>query len=372
MPKCYCTILLALLLQPAMAQDVESPTESGQPSEATADSNADTALDAEPVSGSETVTGTGWMTSSFYWLEEQRNLLAKRVTSTAVIMDEYIARDSFDDTLVNESYLRIRVTQPFSTGYDYDPRVRVRARVDVPNSEEKVKLFLDTDPEEFDSIDDRRRGNQDGGSFESGDAVVGISFFQKARSTWNPNLSIGISTSPTEIYTKVRVQRYDELPGPWQSRFNESLTYYDSRGWVSSTRYDAYRPLDNRGIFRISSEAQFNQEEENPRLTEGEPPPKEDFWEFYHGWSLYRQLDDDTSIEYSVAGTALSRPSPRMENIWVNAEWRQLLYKDWLFGKITPEISFPRERDFTPTYAIFFELEIYIGEHFRSGKYEDL
>lgn len=372
MSKSYYTILLALLLQPALAQDVETPVEPAQPTEATAVSDADTALDADTLSGSEAATGADWMTSSFYWLEEQRNLLSKRVTSTAMVMDEYIARDSFDNSRVNESYLRIRVTKPFSSGYDYGSRIRVKARVDVPNAEEKVKFFLDTDPEEFDSIDDRRRGNQGTGSFDTSNAVVGVSFFQKARSTWNPNLNIGISTSPTELYTKVSVQRYDELPGPWQSRFNESVTYYDSRGWVSSTNYDAYRPLDNRGILRISSEAQFNQKEENPTITEGEPPPNENFWEFYHGWSRYRQLDDDTSIEYNIAGTALSRPNPRMENIWINVEWRQLLYKDWLFGKITPEISFPRERDFTPTFSIFFELEIYVGEHFRTGKYEDL
>jgi hypothetical protein len=358
MIRTYTAILLVLFLPAALAQETAAVTEQGN--------------DVNTPAKAEMESDTSWMTSSFNWLEEQRNFLSKQVTSTAKIMDEYIARDSFDDSLINESFLRVSLMEPLSSGYDYGPRLRVKARVDVPNSQKKVKVFFDTDPQDLSSIDDRRRANQGAGRSNTNNAVVGLSLFQKAGSTWNPNLNIGISNSPVELYTKVRVSRYDELPGPWQSRFNESLTYYDSRGFVSSTSYDVYRPLDQRRILRNSSEAQFNEQEENPGITEGEPLPLENYWEFYHGWSLYQQLNDQTSVEYIVATTALSKPSPRMENIWLSAEWRQLLYKDWLFGKITPEISFPRERDFSATYSVFFELEIYIGEHFKARKYEDL
>lgn len=298
-------------------------------------------------------TNDGWLVTSFNWIEEQQDYISTYVSASATSLDEYIARDTFDSSMVNESYLRMRISQSISSGFDEDFDLSIKARVDVPNSRNRVQVFIDSEPDDFDSISDRRRDLNGSGLTDDSDdnTVAGLSFWGNAKRTWQPNLSIGTRFRiPLDPYAKGKVRRYDDLPGLWQSRFVQSASYYDSRGWRTSTEYDVYRPIAEDDILRISNEAQYINSDKA--------------WEFYHGYSYYQQLDKKNSLEYSFSIVGANRPNPRVNGYWARLEWRKRLYKDWLFSKVSPEISFPRERNFSDTYAIFFELEVFFSDHY--------
>lgn len=291
--------------------------------------------------------------TSFNWIEEQHDYVASYVSTTATSLDEYIARDTFDSNMINESYLRMRISQSISTGYDEDFDLSIKARLDVPNSRNRVQLFIDSEPDDFDSISDRRRDStgRKASDDTSENTVAGLSFWGSAKKTWQPNLSIGASFRlPLDPYVKGKVRRYDDLPGLWQSRFVQSASHYDSKGWRASTEYDIYRPIALDDIIRISNEAQYINSSKS--------------WEFYNSYSYYQHINKSESIQYSFSIVGANRPNPRVNGYWARIEWRKQLYKDWLFGKVSPEVSFPRDRNFSDTYAIFFELEVFFSEHY--------
>ena len=291
--------------------------------------------------------------SNVNWIERQHGHVSNYVSTTASALDSYIARDSFNNAMLNKSYLRVRMTQAYSSGYDEESDFSIRGRLDVPNSRKRVQLFIDSEPNDFDNISDRRRDLPSTGAAtkKTESAVAGLSFWGSAKKTWQPNISVGARFRlPLDPYVKARVRRYADLPGVWQSRFLQSASYYDSKGWRASTEYDVYRPIGDTDTLRISSEAQYLNSDK--------------VWEFYHSYSYYQKINNQNSLGYSFSIVGANQPSPRVNGYWARLEWRNRLYKDWLFSKIAPEISFPRDRNFSATYAIFFELEVFFSDHY--------
>lgn len=290
-----------------------------------------------------------WIDVSFHWLEEQRNYISSHVSASSTAIDAYLARDVFDSSHINESYLRMNLNYSFSTGYDEEADISLKTKLEVPSSKHKYKIFFDSDPDDFDDISDRRRDTPDDPEEEKNDsAILGLSYLGETFKDWSPKISVGARLKlPLDPYVKMTAQTYTELDDLWQSRLVLSSSYYDSKGWRAGLEYDIYRPINDDDIFRISNEAQFLDSDNT--------------WEFYHSYSYYQRFER-SSMEYSVAISGKSKPNPRTSKLWIRTQWRKRLYKDWLFGKISPEISFPRDRDFADTYSIFFELEVYFSE----------
>lgn len=292
----------------------------------------------------------GWARNSLYWLEEQRDYLSAKVTRSATVLDSYLARDAFDSSIANPSYVRINIGQQFSSGFDNDLGASVKLRLEVPNSKQKLRLFFDSDPDDLESIDDRRRDNDRSRRDQTDESVVGVELRDKDSKRWINTARIGARVgSPIDLYASVQTKRFDELSGPWQSRFIQSASYFDggATAWLAATRYDVYRPVGSNDIIRVSNEAQFSDETAR--------------WEFFHGYSYYQSLDPVHSLEYSLALTGNNQPNARVDNYWARLQWRSRLYKDWLYGKVTPELSFPRSRDFDDTWSVLLELEIFFS-----------
>lgn len=285
------------------------------------------------------------------WIDKQHTYISNYVSTTASALDRYIARDSFNNSMLNKSYLRARTRQSVSSGYNEDFDFSVKARIDIPNSRRRMQVFIDSEPDDFDTISDRRRDVPQSNNIIKSDekTVAGLSFWGSAKKTWRPSLSIGMRLRiPLDPYVRAKIRRHDKLSGLWQSRFVQSASHYDSKGWRASTEYDIYRPLTDENSFRISNEAQYTNSKK--------------IWEFYHSYSYYQKINTKNSLAYSFSVAGASRPNPRVNGYWARIEWRNNLYKDWLFGKISPEISFPRDQNFSDTYAIFFELEAFYSD----------
>lgn len=290
-----------------------------------------------------------WVGSTFNWLEEQRDYVSSRVSSSATALDAYLARDVFDESQSNESYLLLNLDARASSGYPEEAGATFKGKLDIPNSQHRFKLFFDSNPDDFETIDERRRDVPDELDQNSqNDAVFGLSYVSREVTRWKPRISVGARFDfPMDPYVKVSARRYFELTSLWQSRLVPSASYFDSRGARAGAEYDVYRPVRERDIFRISNEAQFLDQI--------------NVWEFFHGYSYYQRLQK-SSLEYSVSAAGVSQPEPQVSSYWVRVQWRKRLYEQWLFGKIAPEVSFPRDRDFNDTYAIFLGLEVYFSD----------
>ncbi|MFT5578174.1 MAG: hypothetical protein ACI9WS_000927 [Paraglaciecola psychrophila] len=311
--------------------------------------------DREP--GSQSVIGalgpvTHWLVESMSWLEETQFYLSKTVQNTAVSIDRYIARDSFDELAVNESYLRLRLSGRLGQSGQQSSEARFSGKVDLPNSKRKVKLIFDTDPDDFDSLEQKQRNLGVGTALfdkSSGEAAVGLAVEQALLDNWKLSLGGGVRLrSSLDPYARLRLTRRGQWAEHWSSRIRETFFYYDSKSWGLETELDLYRKLDNDRLLHFSLGGQYLDSDNN--------------WEWVHGISLNRRLDRNNAIEYQVGVSANSNPSAQVSNYWLRGKWQHRLYRNWLYLSVVPEVAFPRDQRFSASYQLTAELEIYFSK----------
>tara|TARA_R110002094_G_scaffold1997_4_gene8322 strand:- start:621 stop:1634 length:1014 start_codon:yes stop_codon:yes gene_type:complete len=299
-----------------------------------------------------TAESPGWLNSAGGWLELQRDSFSETVKDSAEGIDAYLARESFDHTLLNESYLKVHLRQRLEKSGAYSFDANIRAKLKLPNSRRKLKLTFDSDPDDFESIADKNRNQLPG--FNSSNtlkdtAIAGLSVDKMLGKRWHRSYNLGIRLKlPLNPYARVNWTHAKSWSEYWQSRFKQSFGYFHTDGWKSETGLSFYRPLNERLLFQSSSGAQFLDKDNN--------------WELYQGLSLHQRLSVDSAFEHQVGVSGLSRPSMKTNGYWLRTELRHRLHKDWLFAKVSPELYFGRVDGFTLAPSITFELEIYFGK----------
>ena len=300
------------------------------------------------------IVESSWIDKTIEWLDEQHDYISEQIAVTGTRFDQYIARDSFDADIPNRSYLRIRLRQGFDIANNSDFNASVKTYVDIPNTKGRVRLFFDSDPDDFLSLEDRRQNDEIANELQRRDqSALGISFVGKERGRWSPSIDLGTRAKiPLDLYIKGRLRRYDHVFGEWHSRFRQSLYYYKERGWGSDSEYDLYRPIGEDKLLRSSSELQYL--------------GKKRTWGFFQGFYLYHSLDNKNMIEYVASVSVIDKTAWQIGSYLARVKWRHLAYKDWLFVSIAPEIQFPRKENFKLTPGIFFEVEVFFAKNMRN------
>jgi len=293
----------------------------------------------------------GWLEIGGGWLLNTQDIVSQAVQNTAVSIDRYIARDSFDELERNDSYVRLRIVERLGESGRHDSEARVSAKIDLPSSKRKLKLVFDTDPDDFDSLEDKQRDigiGTDISDKKSENAAVGLALEELLLNNWKMNLGAGVRLrSALDPYGRARFSRYYKFNENWSSRFRETFFYYDSKSWGADSEIDLYRPLDNDRLLHLSLAGQYLDSENN--------------WEWVQGVSVNQRINRNNALEYQVGVSANSNPTLRVSNYWIRSKWQHRLYKDWLYFNVTPEVTFPRGESFSASFQVNLELELFFS-----------
>ena len=109
-------------------------------------------------------------------------------------------------------------------------------------------------------------------------------------------------------------------------------------------------------LFRISTEVDW----------------KKDFENDYHevvsatqSFGLFQTLNERMSIAYGTGVVANDDPVWWVDSYFINATYRQAIYKKWIFLNISPELTFPEDRNYSATWGIQLRLEAFFGRNYR-------
>jgi len=313
---------------------------------------------AEPPSAAEDASANepaaeepGLLDKSGEWLESQRDTLSEMFTGSAESIDRYVAGEEYDEAAVNKSYFRLQLRQPIEKSGVQDPELKLKIKLDLPEASRRFKLVFDTSPDDFDTLGEKRRDSVSGSTSAGGlfdEAVGGVSIEQERR-VWQRRLDVGVRLgSPINPFTRLRFKR-EWLLEPWRGETQHTVSYFHEEGAKYEADLEWLRPLAVNFYFKSSSGAQFLDSDNT--------------WELYQSVSVYQRLARRTSLEYQLGTNAFSRPYLRINSYWLRTPLRHLLYKDWLFLNITPELLFAREDDFDPSPSLLIELEVFGHKH---------
>lgn len=258
-------------------------------------------------------------------------------------------------TVESDSYLRLSQAWRWREGESLDQDLGVRFRLDLPTTEERLRLIIESEPEETRGTlaeqDDQLADERISG-VES--LRIGLNRLSRRDRTesWNTQVGAGIRVRlPLDPFARVISQRLWTLnDGPWQLESDNRLSWFNKDGYSARTRWDLGRPLDEQRHLRFITNVQWREEV--------------DKLEFSEAAELNRRLNRRSALRYTAAVLGESGSRPRIEDSYLEVRYRRDVHRGILFLDVAPALHFPREVDYDARWEVNLRLEMYFRRQF--------
>ncbi|SDU11494.1 hypothetical protein [Halopseudomonas salegens] len=286
------------------------------------------------------------------WGEERvdrmHDSVSRWVTSTSRNLDGFISREYPDYD--NTSYLRLRYTFDWEEAETNDHDLSVRFRLDLPTTEERLRLILESEPEESrGTLAEQGTGRLTEQQTSTSNTILGLSRLsgRDKREQWNFRTGAGIRLRlPLDPYVRVSAERlWGVGNGPWQLSSDNRASWFNKEGYSARSRWDLGRPLDERRHFRFVTTFQWQEDE--------------DTLEFSESIELHQKLSNRSAMRYAAVMIGNSLSNPRINDYYLQAYYRRDIHRDRVFLDLIPELQFPRRANFDPRWAFTMRFELY-------------
>jgi len=275
-------------------------------------------------------------------LDNTRNAVSRQVTEFANWLDNFFGDDRIYDESQN-SRLKLNLLQINEEGYQPRYEANLQGKLTLPNTQERLKLLFESDPEE--------NVNADTSIIEAVEAQeqsLGLRYIQLSTDWLRANTDVGVRFRSGGLDTFVRFRLRGLFNfGHWNLRATETLFWRDSTGPGTTTRLDIERRFAKTWLFRATSKATWL--DKTRQFDMGQ-----DFF-------LIHTINKHRAVIYHTGLTAVSEPEMQTTGYTLSVRLRQQIHRDWLFFEINPKVVYPRAENFHSRHSLTFRLEVVFG-----------
>ena len=256
----------------------------------------------------------------------------------------------FSNSQADEDAQKTRVRGWIQGQYDENEgskvRLRVRARLSLPKTENRISLVIgDDENEQSQGPDDQNQQN------------VSLQFRSKrdtALKTVRFDLGIRRRDSKYQLYGRARHTKIFETASAWVPRLTNSFYYFTKSRFEYRGEAQFDRVLGKNLFFRPISVLRWY--ENNPDECNGG-------WCYDQFFSLYQRLDQKkpAALAYDLEFYFREKPEFDVFDTVIKARYRRKTDRDWLFWEVEPGIHFPSDYDHDLTFRILVKLEGVFG-----------
>lgn len=292
-------------------------------------------------------------TTPFYidfgdWLIDNRADWSAQVNSIGKRMDSFFStKDSLEKH--NASYLKIGMETRYGKFGEYKFEPVFRFKLDLPTLKEHLRIVIDSDPDDTKSLAERTRDQTLLESERTSTSPTGqLQLLTEEFQHWESTMSVGTKFRvPLDPFWKIKSDRFWELSDDWFMSVRQSFFYYHVNGWGESTQLTFEKPLTDKLIFRSFTEAEWVHQERSMELAQV--------------WSIQQEINRKRAIKYQFGILGQTHPGPEVSDYYINAVYKRLLYKTWLYYEVIPELFFPRDENFELNPAITLRFEMLLS-----------
>lgn len=249
----------------------------------------------------------------------------------------------------NKSVLQLDLTRV--TGYQGDGLYVLsgRAKLDLPNTEERLHLTIESDADQNLSTDQSRTQQATTKRSTVQSIAAALRFERMYNERWHFSTDTGLQFqgAATTPFTRARGSVTGTL-GSWHTKASETVFWFNTIGAGETTRLDIERLFSEPLLFRISSNATWLHDPQNFDL-------RQDF-------SLFHTWDERTALLYQASAFGISKPQPHVTDYMLLVSYRYRLHRDWLFFELNPQMHFPADKQFRTSPALVMRLEMLFDE----------
>ncbi|GAA0696786.1 hypothetical protein GCM10009104_26100 [Marinobacterium maritimum] len=251
----------------------------------------------------------------------------------------------------NESYLRITQETLWEESEGFSDDFSVRFKLDLPTSKERLRLLIESDPEEsLGTLAEQGSDSQLNERLSGNDAIIGLDKLDPddKRLHWSYRFGGGIKIrTPIDPYVRAtgeRIWSWDD--SPWELHSYNRLSWFDSDGYSARSHWDLTRPLDSDRQLRSFTQFQWQE--------------TEDTLEFSQRFEVSRRINNRSNWRNGLIMVGDSFHDPRINDYYLQSWYRRDIHRGRLFLDLIPELHFNRDSDFDPRWAVTLRLELYL------------
>lgn len=281
----------------------------------------------------QTVVETGRLDDSREWLSAYLNSVSGNIDS--FLVDMFFADDLIGDDIAG-SRAKITLASRNEAGGDAEYRFRVSVKLDLPNTNKRVKLLIESEEEEEAQSTLRQ-------SVENTSYSAALRFLVNEKKSWRSDFDVGMRGGlPPDPFVRYRARRTSYF-SEWELRLTQSFYYFNSLGWGEDTELRVDYPLNTEKLFRFDSRARY-------RLDNG-------YFDLTYGIALYHELSPKSVLVYNAGATGDSEQGASFYNYFAGIRYRRLVYSDWMYAELLPQFEWNRETGYETRPVLMLRLE---------------
>ena len=246
----------------------------------------------------------------------------------------------------NKSVLQLDLTRVAGYGGDRKIVLSGRARVNLPSTEKRLHLMVETNPDRNISGEPTQTQTtpiKDVAAPESYSAALRYEKAEESRWHFSTDAGVQFRGITSNLFARARGS-YSVQLDQWRLKAAETVFWFHTIGAGESTQLDVERFLSEPFLFRATSNATWLHDKQN--------------FDLRQDLSVYHTLNDRSALLYQTSAIGVSQPHFQATDYVFLLVYRYRLHRNWVFFEISPQQHFPKAENYHPSPMLVMRLEM--------------
>lgn len=281
-------------------------------------------------------------------LDTQRDYLSGKIIGFATDMDRFFGNDrNYQES--NKSVVQLDLARATGYGGDHKLDLSVRANLNLPDTEKKLHLLIESNPDQNISGEPTTNQNTAINNQVSGPQSYGLALrYEKAKEelkAYHVSADAGLKFQGININPFMRARSSYSIPfDAWRMKAAQSVYWFNTIGIGETTQVDLEHVLSEPVLFRATSNATWLKNQQN--------------FDLRQDLSIFHTLNERTALLYQASAIGVSNPQVEVTEYIAQVLYRYRLHRQWMFLELNPQLVFPKANNFSPGFALTMRLEM--------------
>lgn len=278
-------------------------------------------------------------------VDAPRNYWSAEIASYANSIDRFFGDPRYFQE-ANKSVVQLNLSKVQESGGGGDLVLDGQARIDLPATEKRFSLVLESNPEKNLSGDTgKNRPVLANDVVTSNNQSAALRYEKRPEeSRWHYSADTGIKIGmPLDPFVRTRGS-YTLPMEKWRMKAAETVFWFNTIGAGETTQLDLERLISEPLLFRATSTATWMSNPHN--------------FDLRQDLSLYQTVNERTAMLYQASVIGVSQPQLEATEYVLLMLYRYRLHKSWVFAELSPQLHFPKAKNFDLSPMLLLRLEV--------------
>ncbi len=285
----------------------------------------------------------------FDFADKPRTYMTEKIIGVTSYMDRFFGGNRHYQES-NQSVFRLDLTRLVGYGDNHKFDLSGKLNLRLPGTEGRLRLWLATETEnDINDSPTKDTHTQQNSDATTKNTTLAARYAAPQKNAWTFGTDAGIKLPINHLDPFTRAWAGYAVPvNDWRLKAGESVYWYNSLGVGETTQFDMEKDLSSSRLFRSSSSAQWLRDTQNYNLVQS--------------FSIYHTVNDRSAVIYQASAGWITNPSFQATDYVMLVFYRYRMHQEWLFLELSPQLHFPRDKQYKASPALSFRMEAMFDE----------